>query len=168
MIIVIEGPDASGKSTLAWHLAQTVDGAYVHASAPERHPLVEYTSTIETLLPEPVILDRWHIGEMIYGPRYRGKAGLSPHQFHAVEDYLAEHGALLVHCDDYYTDLCYRLRQRGEAVHGTYRGEVEAFRSWVRRSSLPTYHYRVSRGATDQQAEKIIGLAKELEHRCTS
>lgn len=168
MIIVLEGPDASGKTTLAKALAEEVDGVYVHASAPERHPLVEYTATIETLRPEHIVLDRWHIGEMIYGPKYRGRSGLSRKQFDAVEEYLAGYGALLVHCDDRFDELVSRLHGRGEECHPTFQQEIRDFRHWVRESRLPTFTYRVSVGETDRQRQQIIGFARELGRRCTS
>jgi thymidylate kinase len=168
VIIVIEGPDASGKTTLAKAIAEAIDAAYVHASAPLRHPLVEYTEPIETLRPEHIVLDRWHIGEMIYGPKYRGKAGLSRKQFDAVEEFLSERGALLVHCDDRFDELVSRMHGRGEEIHPTYQQEIRDFRHWVRESRLPAFTYRLSAGEIERQRQQIIGFAKGLGRRCTS
>lgn len=168
MIIVLEGPDASGKTTLGKALAEEVDGVYIHASAPKRHPLVEYTATLEGLRPEHIVLDRWHIGEMIYGPKYRGSSGLSRTQFDAVEEYLAGNGALLVHCDDASDVLRSRLYARGEIPHPTYQAEILEFRRWARESRLPTFTYRVSSGGLAAQRQEIINFARDLEQLCTS
>lgn len=74
-IIILEGIDGSGKSTLAHALfnAAPIPTALLH-----RGPL---EGTVEDELIAPLrdvkddtlmIADRWHVGEMIYGPIYRG------------------------------------------------------------------------------------------------
>lgn len=172
MIIIFEGPDGSGKTTLA---RATVDllaqadldrpALYVHASAPERHPLVEYTSPIRP--GRNYVIDRWHLGEMIYGPAYRGKAGLTKEQFWAVEQYLYDMGAILIHCNGPADVLARRIRVRGLPQDDDLnivrlRQEATAFNVWTRDSWLPTYQSPVGAELTP---EEIVSYAQEQEKK---
>lgn len=75
MLIVIEGADRTGKTTLAGRLAKEAgDGWYVHRSAPQGHPLEEYETFLDDYVPggQSWILDRWHWGERVW-PRVFGR-----------------------------------------------------------------------------------------------
>jgi len=112
VIVILEGPNGAGKTTLANEILQLAPATrYIHASAPVRHPLVEYTSPIAH--GKDYVLDRWHIGEMVYGTLYREKPGLTNAQFIAVEEFLAEHGAVVIHCNGPVAELQRRIGLRG-------------------------------------------------------
>lgn len=176
MIIIFEGPDGSGKTTLARatvELLAQVDldrpALYMHASAPERHPLVEYTSPLRP--GRNYVLDRWHLGEMIYGQLYRGKPGLTQEQFWAVEQYLYDMAAVLVHCNGSVVDLSRRIRERGLAedhdlnVVGL-RKEAEEFGKWTRSTWLPVLQSPIGMAPSP---EEIIAFAQQQEKKiqCT-
>jgi thymidylate kinase len=165
VLILIEGADGTGKSTLAGRILDAVGGGtYLHASAPVRHPLVEYT---EPLSREPawernIVCDRWHLGELVYGPRYRGKSGLTPEQFTAVDQFLDELGAVLVVLWDDIPRLLDRHAERGERVSAIDLAEDSAaFRRLARgrTSRLPTTYART--GEVD--VHQIIERARERE-----
>lgn len=70
-VTIIEGTDGVGKTTYAKWLAKRLGGEYRHASAPTKETVhEEYLEPIlEHLASEgdrPLILDRWHIGEMVW------------------------------------------------------------------------------------------------------
>lgn len=104
MLIIVEGCDGVGKSTLAENLAARLGGAKVlHLGPPKRHPLEETVLELDWYRPgdegEHVIVDRFHLGEMIYGPIYRGESKLGPlggpeHKW--VDLWLKSRGALQV------------------------------------------------------------------------
>jgi thymidylate kinase len=103
MLVIIEGCDGTGKSTLAARLAERLDGAEVlHLGPPKRHPLEETVLALDDYTPgsgRHVIVDRFHLGEMIYGPIYRGESKLGPlggpeHKW--VDLWLKSRGALQV------------------------------------------------------------------------
>jgi hypothetical protein len=147
MLFVIEGADGTGKSTLARRILEaTGGGRYIHANAPTRHPLVEYTEPLIEYRPggETWVLDRWHLGELVYGPLYRGKAGLSPQQFAAVDEYLSELGAVLILMHEDPKVLAHRLRERGEEPDvGALATESQAFNQvWLRATHLPGFRTR--------------------------
>lgn len=83
MIVVIEGPDGSGKTTLAHVFGQLgrqydLKVRHVHHSVPD-NPYNEYMKTIHSGYDRDtlVVADRLHLGELVYGTVRRGKSGLS-------------------------------------------------------------------------------------------
>lgn len=123
MFIIIEGADGTGKTTLANKLAGYLEhspGRFVtqlHRGVPKGDPIDEYETAVKGYVPGGtvhVIADRWHIGEMIYGPLYRGGSGLGRAGFRHVELFLRSRGALTVICDAEESVVKQRLYARGE------------------------------------------------------
>jgi hypothetical protein len=109
MIIILEGPDCSGKSTLAGRLIESLrraepdaDVRYLHSGPPTEHPLDEYTDPLRSYRPGTgvhYVCDRWHVGEHVY-PRVTGRRTDMTEDVRAwLELFLRSRGALLVHCD---------------------------------------------------------------------
>lgn len=76
-ILIIEGIDGSGKSTLA-DLVQAAAANRYNVIREHRGPMKgsvvdEYIKPLFDIGPNDLLIaDRWHVGEMIYGPIYRG------------------------------------------------------------------------------------------------
>lgn len=121
MIIIIEGADGVGKTTavnMLWRvimLEQGVEPRILHRGPPQRDPLLEYTVDLEfDELNEWTICDRWHWGELIYGPLYRNASLLSGAGHVAIDEFLARRGALLIHLDAPTDVVLERVRERGD------------------------------------------------------
>lgn len=73
MIIILEGPDGSGKTTLARHLQQEFKLGYWHEGpTPEDQPPVTYyCQKLWSFRNTPVVIDRFALGERVYGPVVR-------------------------------------------------------------------------------------------------
>lgn len=76
-IILLEGPDASGKSTLAKHIINKWGGIYMHLTYRfgNKMPLYQMAMLRKALKlskNQLVIIDRMHISEKIYAEVYRG------------------------------------------------------------------------------------------------
>lgn len=76
-IVIIEGIDGSGKSTLANMIEEVAEHKYkvirTHRGPMKGSVVEEYVAPLfEVAADELLIADRWHVGEMIYGPIYRG------------------------------------------------------------------------------------------------
>ena len=78
MMIILEGPDNSGKTTLAKYLAWELDMPYVPSEGPEKYPgeiderILRYNK-----LQLPAIFDRYPIiSHRIYWPIFHQKTGL--------------------------------------------------------------------------------------------
>jgi thymidylate kinase len=77
MIIVIDGPDGVGKSTLANAIKENTKGSLIHCTYNKNFDMEYYhASVIEAadLLSKftPVVVDRWAPSEAVYGKVFRG------------------------------------------------------------------------------------------------
>lgn len=125
MFIIIEGADGIGKTTLVNMLAGYLEGSRhsgrfvskLHRGVPQTDAIDEYETAVKDYRPGGdvhIIADRWHLGEMIYGPLYRGGSGLGKAGFRHVELFLRSRGALTVICDAEESVVKQRLYARGE------------------------------------------------------
>ena len=104
-VIIIEGPDGGGKTTLAGALQVASRSAgmfghglsYVHQGPYRGDPLVDTIRLLERKENRgAVIADRLHIGEQVYGPVYRGKDKLGSAGRRMLERYLLARGTVVV------------------------------------------------------------------------
>lgn len=118
MLVIIEGPDCAGKTTLADNMRRFTAAKILHRGPPEDDPFVEYTAELEDYRPEGlgknVVCDRWHWGEMVYGPLLRGESKLSWDDFRKVEDFLLKRGAVVAFLWDMPSELEKRMKERGD------------------------------------------------------
>tara|TARA_R110002096_G_C14661938_1_gene728394 strand:- start:8927 stop:9445 length:519 start_codon:yes stop_codon:yes gene_type:complete len=97
-MIVIEGADGVGKTTLAKAIAKALNTEVRHMSRPEQgfDHMVGYMSRVG-----PHVQDRFHLGSVVYG-RMLGAPGGSatPSQMRLVQRYLRWQGVITVvlHC----------------------------------------------------------------------
>ncbi|QOC28714.1 hypothetical protein IC744_15395 [Microbacterium hominis] len=103
MIVVLEGPDFAGKSTAAEALARQFGGSIVANGPPPPDVILRdhyldqvYAATAAGRL---IVFDRLHVGELIYGPIYRGASRLSDDNVMSIEYALNAIDALKVHVD---------------------------------------------------------------------
>lgn len=123
--IIFEGCDGVGKThivnELAWHVQKTREQMplVLHRGPPHVHPLVEYELALEVLYDaEPnrvVICDRWHWGELVYGPLYRNGSLLDrPGKLH-IDMWLAARGGAVFEVIATEDEILKRLRGKGES-----------------------------------------------------
>lgn len=117
MIIIIEGPDGSGKTTLANQLSRQTGYKIIHRTRPKTEEdkaimMDEYLQAIRSM--ENMIFDRCWYSEMVYGPVMRGASVISYSQMYDLERQLAEVGAMIIYCTDAKQVLWARCQERGE------------------------------------------------------
>lgn len=134
-MIIIEGPDGSGKTTLAKRLG----GSYRHAGPPRTKDVyLEYrTDLLDS--PRDVVWDRFYHGQRIYGPVFRGGAGLSPEQVFYLELMTATRGGVLIVCLTDLKDMidCRRNDSYAQPMIELVRGYMEL----VANTRLPCFVY---------------------------
>jgi deoxyadenosine/deoxycytidine kinase len=118
-LIVVEGVDGSGKTTLVSELSEQLGHECVvkHRGPLKLHPLVEYQHDLLKYEPSNevhFVCDRWHIGEMVYGPLYRGETRLTPAMRRHIELFLDSRGAVKIIVDVPLDVVKHRLAHRGE------------------------------------------------------
>jgi hypothetical protein len=103
LLIIIEGVDLTGKSTLAAKLEASIPRSYVyHAGPPTKHPLEEYETALADYDPmsdETLIIDRWHIGETVWPRIFGRKTAMDLATFRHVDMFLESRGALIVYAE---------------------------------------------------------------------
>lgn len=160
-IIILEGIDGSGKTTLAHRILEL---SQIETTLVHRGPL-EDTVENELIYPlqrvkddELFIADRWHLGELIYGPIYRGKSEVEGFYNKIIDEMLFNMNAVKVVLSPPLDVVKERMAARGEdyllpehvdLVHSKYE-------------ELANKHdYRLIREITDDTARELLDLAME-------
>jgi hypothetical protein len=101
MIVILEGPDGGGKTTLAKHLQEHHGFQYVHTGPPESDKVLEaYGKTLYDASRSSgnFVIDRLHVGERIYGPALRDQDRLGRTGEVLIHRLISAYGARLVFC----------------------------------------------------------------------
>ncbi len=142
MIIIIEGPDGGGKTTLAQQLSKQTGYPILHRSQPKTDEekklmLGEYIQAIKGN--KNAIFDRCWYSEMAYGPVMRDSSVISYPQMYELERMLAKNGAIIIHCTGSESALWMRCQKRGED-YITSRDDFKAiYNNYVDIMSAPHY-----------------------------
>lgn len=101
-IVILEGPDGAGKSTLARQLSDLLEVPVMHLGPPPEgiSALDQCLSMIMNNRTQYMgaVMDRFHIGERIYGPLMRGVDTLGYDGQYLVEEGLLQLGAKMIVC----------------------------------------------------------------------
>jgi thymidylate kinase len=121
MLIVLEGCDGVGKTYLAERLRTEIEArgpGYVdvlHRGVPTRPLSEEYDlSWYRPGEKEHYVLDRWHLGEWVYGRLYRGRSELGIRGLARIDRQLRSMGALRIILDEDFIEIAERLADKGE------------------------------------------------------
>jgi thymidylate kinase len=145
-MIVIEGIDGGGKSTLVSRIKDLIpsnyDKVFWSKGVPQHdNPEDEYMKQLGWLRRHHfVVTDRYHVGELIYGPLYRGYSMTAGKPFAAIEEQLDQLNAVkVILLPD--LELCkQRAFERGEDylkvedfeyVWNEYKKFVDEHDSWI-------------------------------------
>lgn len=99
MHIIIEGPDCSGKTRLAFSLATQHRMAYHHEGPPpENMSSVEHYTRVLEQLKSPTIIDRFALGERVYGPILRGHDSLGQEGWEHIQHLIIQKHIFQIIC----------------------------------------------------------------------
>lgn len=174
MLIILEGPDGAGKTTLAAELAGYLATLYpdrelrvLHKGPPTEHPLREYEHPLVGYRAGgnvDIICDRWHLGEVVYPTIFGRPSQLTPEVLWHIESYLLRLGALLVECSAPPAVLTSRLEARGDdlvdasMINGLVDGYLTAVNQTRLRVTWSTTLATIATAA-NEQARSYRGLA---------
>jgi hypothetical protein len=104
MIIVLEGPDGSGKTTLAKYFQEYYNAIYLHTTYRFRKyhdiyqkAIIRIALTKAIMNDRLVVIDRWWISEAIYGEVFR-QGSTWPNLGEKLDEVLRFFGGLYIFC----------------------------------------------------------------------
>lgn len=182
MIIVLEGPDGVGKSTLADAILRAYPGEKYRMNSgppPDDEPAaLHYASQVRWAIDQSenalVVFDRLHIGELVYAPLLRGGTDFTADEASVIDMMLDAAGACMIHCTLDRRAMVARLHARDGGVpdpkSGATVGHAYAIRaSFVHKLGRESGGTRVMPGRwliremdryPDDMAAEILGQAE--------
>lgn len=94
-MLIIEGPDASGKTTLCHKLLKNLP-RHIYAHFSRLPPKFDYYWDYQDRASRYVVQDRFHLSEIVYGPLNNRPTNLPPFQYKLVDGFLRQFGAFTV------------------------------------------------------------------------
>lgn len=158
MIIILEGPDGSGKTTLSNQLTDELGVTRYHVGHVGKGSQFLRYLNLALDGPNPVVFDRFHISEMVYSTLFREKPSLSVHQFYALEEVLLGMDTRLVHCTATNGTLAERHLARGDQDIRALKlpDQTAAFHYWAESSYLPTVTWTTTNMSPEALIERVI------------
>ncbi len=101
MIVILEGPDGAGKTSLAQEIAAIIDAEIHHEGPPQTEELLQHYATLlddAFRTQEDVVFDRLHLGEAVYGPLMRGRSRIDELGMELLVKQIKTVGAVTVYC----------------------------------------------------------------------
>lgn len=170
-LIVLEGVDGAGKTTLVERLVDMLDEDVVvkHCGPPKGDILKEYEWSLASSyrpMTTDFICDRWHVGELVYGPMLRGKSQLTPAMVNHIEMFLSSRGALRLHVDAPIEAILARVGKRGEDLVNSH--QIHLIWDWYRQYAKKHDWHAVSSDESDEHLKQLIDNARVLERQATT
>jgi thymidylate kinase len=178
-LIILEGPDGSGKSTLARELERLGFRTIAVGKPPDRTsrfqtmqhhllPLIEHGSKKATEL-YPVVFDRLHVSEWVYGDIMRGGSPMVEKDFDAIQEFIDDNNGQLVLCLPPY-EVCYRNWMLRVELNKEYVMQVEKFkRIYDKYDGSAYWHkwmiwdYHTAKESNNYTVEEFAKYLKEKE-----
>lgn len=87
-LLIVEGPDGVGKSTLVTAMSQRYGATVYHFGPPNAWMpvLPQLLGPVCSSWKQPTIFDRFHFGTEAYGVEFRGAPDMSREEWYALED----------------------------------------------------------------------------------
>lgn len=137
MIVILEGPDGSGKTVLASQLVERYKLKYRHEGPPppDVSLLDYYGGLLEDARGTNVVFDRLALGELVYGPILRGKDRLGADGYRLIMKLISAVGAQTIVClppmktceENWSKRLSSELFKDASKFRETYRMYVQLF-----------------------------------------
>lgn len=149
-ITVLEGPDLAGKSTIAQQIMNAGGRVQLLKQGPppvhQRDIIAHYLKPIEGMIGHAdihTVMDRWHVGELIYGPILRDKSMLTVQQADYIDMVLQTFGARFYYVTARLSTLQRRYDKRGDGLIKRHHLEFidDDYETWMNGRPHWVLHY---------------------------
>jgi len=142
-VIVVEGPDCSGKSTLCNQLAELSGGKVIHMTYRFKNNMFEYNTAVlkqawELSQTQLVILDRCYLSEIVYAKVFRN-GGQWPLIDRLIEPVLQRLDYMGIYCDPFDGDVDSQVQ-----AHAKQKDEAHAYEDEGYRKVVEQYSFQLS------------------------
>jgi hypothetical protein len=169
MLVVIEGLDRTGKTTLAREVSKQTGAQYMHFGAPTRHPIDEYLEPVLGYRPgsgRHIVMDRGYLGELVWPTIFGRQSMMTETVRKIIEVYLQRKCCLLVLAQRPVDDVIADCLRDGEPVdEAQVRWAHELFELAYRES--PLFKTRAGEAVNPQRAAEVVALARNIEEEMT-
>ena len=174
MLIIVEGSDGAGKSTLVrrieTYLRETDPHSTIdiqHFGPPKSHPLKEYESPLFRYRPSTgrhVICDRHFVGEWVY-PNIFGRMTLADDaMWHHILAFLTSRGAVITHVDPSDDVITKRIVRRGDMMISPEQTLIAAHRFREVLSTITTIPVVRYVSGSPTAFQTLLDQAQQQEH----
>ena len=148
MLVVLEGCDGAGKSTLAEFLAKLLNADIVHCTAETPNDYGFFYNIIEVAKTRNIIADRFCYGQFVYQEKDERK--LSKSALRMLETRMLEANSKVILVTAPEDIIIARLASRGEVTHMPVKDILSRFEKVMSKSILPVMRYDTLGTITDQ------------------
>lgn len=169
MLIMLEGLDRTGKTTLGEAIAKRLGAPLIHKGQPQSDWFMEYVAPLAAHQPGlDLVLDRWHWGEMVW-PFAFGRRGLmGVNEFRYVDAAMAKLGAVAVlgtgDDDVLWASAVADDEPIAKAGRESFNQAHRLFRKVAGLSVLPSIDYDYRRmHVLDDVVDTVIAMARDAQ-----
>ena len=144
MLIVLEGIDGVGKTTLANLLAKTYNAGIIHATRETRNDWHWFNGILDIARERSLIMDRAFWGQFVYQEPEERK--LTWEQLHELEHRLDQEGGKIIYVTATNEDILSRLGARAEVLSRPLEVLKERYEAVILLADCQVVTYNTSTG----------------------
>ena len=157
-IIVLEGADGTGKSTLANILTTRTKGHIFHCSWDKDWNIEDYhesimEAAIELSNWQTVVIDRWALSELVYGNVFRNGPSYDVREL--MDQYRDKITWVYCHNDNTVLNHIKNAKNR-EEMFDSMKDIVKEFDKFINKSNLPWIKYNFNKSNINKVVEDIL------------
>jgi len=142
MLIVLEGCDGTGKSTLAKMLSQVLHADVLHCTTMTPNTFEFFEEIIEASKTRNIIADRFCYGQFVY--QETGDRNLTLDQLYSLEVAMLAAGSRVIHVTAAENSIRKRLEARGETTELPIRSILARYKGVFKMSLMSIIEYDTS------------------------